>query len=202
MFPLGAVLVPGMVLPLHVFEPRYRRLVRDCLGGAGEFGVVLIQRGSEVGGGDVRTDIGTVARIGRADELPDGRWVVVAVGDRRVRVERWLDDDPYPRAEVADWPDDPGTVPDELPEAIGAIEAQLRRAAGLLVELGDPAPPVDLSLADDPVTAGYQAVALAPFGPADRQELLAAPSVGARFDALRENLVEAIELLEARIALS
>lgn len=202
MFPLGAVLVPGMVLPLHVFEPRYRRLVRDCLAGAAEFGVVLIRRGSEVGGGDVRTDVGTVARIGRADELPDGRWIIVAVGDRRVRVERWLDDDPYPRAEVADWPDERGTSPDDAAAAITSVAAQLRRAAALLVELGEPAPPVDLSLVDDPVAAGYQAVALAPLGPSDRHQLLAAPTVAARFDALRTDLAEAIEVLEARIAMS
>src|SRR5690606_29548107 len=101
MFPLGSVLVPGMVLPLHVFEPRYRALVRDCLAGDGEFGVVLIARGSEVGGGDVRTDAGTLARIVRVDEADDGRFAVVAVGLRRIRVVRWLDDDPYPRAELA-----------------------------------------------------------------------------------------------------
>ena len=59
MFPLGSVLLPGVVLPLHVFEPRYQQLVRDCLEtDEHEFGVVLIDRGSEVGGGDSRTDVG------------------------------------------------------------------------------------------------------------------------------------------------
>src|SRR5436189_1506182 len=83
MFPLGTVLVPSAGLPLHVFEPRYRALVHDCLAGDGEFGVVLIARGSEVGGQDVRTDVGTVARIVQAQELPDGRWAIAAVGVRR-----------------------------------------------------------------------------------------------------------------------
>ena len=64
MFPLGTVLLPGMVLPLHVFEPRYQQLVRDCLDAPPhEFGVVLIDRGSEVGGGDTRCDVGVIARI-------------------------------------------------------------------------------------------------------------------------------------------
>ena len=107
MFPLGGVLFPSMVLPLHVFEPRYRALVRDCLDGDGEFGVVLIERGSEVGGDDVRTDVGTMAHILQAEELDDGRWVVAAVGTRRLRVRSWLPDDPYPRAAVDDWPDAP-----------------------------------------------------------------------------------------------
>jgi Lon protease-like protein len=203
MFPLESVLIPGALLPLHVFEPRYRQLVHDCLEGDGSFGVVLIERGSEVGGGDVRTGVGTLARIVRAEELPDGRWVVMAVGVRRVRVEAWLADDPYPRAEVADWPDD---ADDPAAAAEGAaalaeggdVLALLRRAAALRAELGEPGPaPLDLRLSDDPAAASYQAVALAPLGPADRQSLLAAPSPAARVRGLRAALPGAIEVLEA-----
>src|SRR5215207_2079835 len=106
MFPLGSVLLPSVFLPLHLFEPRYRQLIRDCMAGSQEFGVVLIERGSEVGGGDVRADVGTVARVLEARELDDGRWAVGAVGTRRIRVVEWLDDDPYPRAEVEDWDDE------------------------------------------------------------------------------------------------
>jgi len=199
MFPLGTVLVPGMVLPLHVFEPRYRRLVRDCLAGDREFGVVLIRRGSEVGGGDERTDVGTMATIVRADELPDGRWVVVAVGARRIRVERWLEDDPHPRAEVADWPDEPpaGGAPGEM---LRAIEGLLRRSAALRTELGEPAPRLDLALDDDPVAASYQAVVAAPLGPADRQALLEAASVEERLRTLHRELREVVDVLEARLA--
>ena len=206
MFPLESVLLPGALLPLHVFEPRYRALVRDCIDADGTFGVVLIERGSEVGGGDVRTDVGTLARIIRVEELPDGRFGVMAVGVRRVRVESWLPDDPYPRAEVADWPDDedePGerdAVLAALAEG-GDVLALLRRAAALRAELGDVgALPADLRLADDPAAASYQAVALAPLGPADRQELLAAPSPAARVRALREALPDAITMLEALLA--
>ncbi|HEV7759443.1 MAG TPA: LON peptidase substrate-binding domain-containing protein, partial [Acidimicrobiales bacterium] len=99
MFPLGTVLVPGMLLPLHVFEPRYRQMLDDCLAGDRTFGVVLIERGSEVGGGDVRTGVGTLARILQAEQAADGRWALMAVGARRIRIDRWLPDDPYPRAE-------------------------------------------------------------------------------------------------------
>jgi ATP-dependent Lon protease len=198
MFPLGSVLVPGMVLPLHVFEPRYRQLVRDCTAGDGEFGVVLIARGSEVGGGDVRTDVGTIARILQADEMPDGRFVVGAVGLRRIRVERWLDDDPYPRAETSDWPEvgpDPG-APTDTEELAGLV----RRAAGLHAELGEPAAPVDIELSADPVIAGYQAALAVPFGPADRQDVLVAPSVAARFSLLHDLLVDHVMVLEARLS--
>src|SRR5262245_44996005 len=156
MFPLGTVLLPGMLLPLHVFEPRYRALVRDCMAAdEADFGVVLIERGSEVGGGDVRTDVGTRARILRAEELPDGRFGVVAAGLRRLRVRAWLDDDPYPRADVEDWPDagDDLDARAEATDALGPggeVTVLLRRAAALVTELGDTAAPVDLELADDP----------------------------------------------------
>src|SRR5581483_10007082 len=95
MFPLGTVLFPYLVLPLHVFEPRYRAMTRACLDGGGEFGTVLIERGHEVGGGDTRFAVGTVARIVEAAEFDYGRWALVTVGTRRITVEEWLPDDPY-----------------------------------------------------------------------------------------------------------
>jgi uncharacterized protein len=205
MFPLGTVLVPGMPLPLHVFEPRYREMLRDCLAGDRTFGVVLIERGSEVGGGDVRTGVGTRARIVQAEELPDGRWAVVALGVERIRVDRWLPDDPYPRAEVTPWPDDPATDPADADADAGAdprtgIAVLVRRAGALVRELGHPGAPLDLELDGDPVVDSYQAMLAAPLGPADRQELLAAATLGERWSLLHDRLTEQIELLEARLA--
>jgi Lon protease-like protein len=194
MFPLGTVLVPGMLLPLHVFEPRYRRMVDDCLAGDQRFGVVLIERGSEVGGGDVRTDVGTMARIAQAERLPDGRWGLMAVGVERIRVDGWLPDDPYPRAETSDWPDEAGGS--EVP---AAAAGQLRRAAALARELGLPAAPLDLELDDDPVVASYQATVAAPLGPADRQALLGAATVTDRWTLLDALLTDQIELLTAQL---
>jgi Lon protease-like protein len=197
MFPLGTVLVPSAGLPLHVFEPRYRALVHDCLAGDQEFGVVLIERGSEVGGEDVRTDVGTVARIVQAQELPDGRWALAAVGVRRLRVARWLPDDPYPIAEVADWPD-PEPSRDHA-DALAECLGRLRRALGLSAEAGDGVAPATIELSDDPVLAGYQAMAVAPLGPLDRQRLLAAESPDARISQLADLLRGAIEVLELRL---
>jgi Lon protease-like protein len=198
MFPLGTVLLPGMVLPLHVFEPRYRQLVQDCEAGDGEFGVVLIERGSEVGGGDVRTDVGTVAKIVQSRSLPDGRYLLATVGARRLRVERWLDDDPYPRAEVADWPD-VAPADGEADEWRRTLEALVRRAAARRTEQGERAPPVDLTLVDDPVLAVYQAMLAAEAGPADLQALLAAPTVAERAARLEVVLREQIAVSEARL---
>ena len=111
MFPLGSVLLPSMVLPLHVFEPRYRAMVRDCLEGDREFGVTLIERGSEVGGGDQRSLVGTLAQIVRAQPFPDGRWALLVAGTERITVTEWLPDDPYPRADIEPYPD-PAPGPD------------------------------------------------------------------------------------------
>lgn len=197
MFPLGSVLLPSAGLPLHVFEPRYQALVRDCLAGDGEFGVVLIARGSEVGGEDVRTDVGTVARIVESAELPDGRWAVMALGVRRIRVRRWLPDDPYPLAEVADWPDaDPGQGYDDR---LAIVMGRLRRALALATEAGDDAAPATIELSPDGVLAGYQMAAVAPIGPLDRQRVLAATSPEMRLEAVAELLDDAIEVLEMRL---
>ena len=198
MFPLGTVLFPSAVLPLHVFEPRYRAMVRDCLAAERELGVVLIARGSEVGGGDVRTDVGTVARIVEAQELPDGRWALVAVGARRVRVDEWQPDDPYPIADVEDWPD-----PEPGPEVAGrtdAVTARLRTVLALASEAGDDAVPATIELSPDPVLAGHQIAAVAPIGPLDRQSLLAAPTVEARLDLLEDLLDDAEQVLRLRLS--
>jgi len=198
MFPLGTVLLPGAVLPLHVFEPRYRALVADCLAGEPEFGVVLIERGSEVGGGDIRRAVATVARIVEVAELPDGRYALVTVGTRRIVVERWLDDDPYPRAEVAEWPDVDEDDPD-APPAIEEVVAQLRRVLALQTELGEGAAPVATELSDDPVLATYHAAALAPLGPDDQYRLLAAAGPAERRRLLAGLLGDAEAVLRFRL---
>ena len=197
MFPLGTVLVPSAGLPLHVFEPRYRALVHDCLQADKEFGVVLIERGSEVGGEDVRTDAGTVARILEAVELPDGRWALATVGVRRVHVLQWLPDDPYPLAEVEDWPD---PIPGErFHDALAECVTLLRRTLALTAEAGDPAAPATVELSDDPVLASYQASAVAPIGAFDRQRLLVAATPEQRVASLAELLADAVAVLELRL---
>jgi hypothetical protein len=198
MFPLGTVLLPGAFLPLQVFEPRYRALVHDCLEGTPEFGVVLIERGFEVGGGDSRFDVGCVARIVEVGELPQGRIALASVGDRRVRIDRWLDDDPYPRADVTDWPDPAPTGGEEGRR--DDVVAELRRVLALASELGEPVPPAAaLDVLDDVVLASYQLAALTPVGPLDRLALLASGDVHARFDLLSNLLADLADVLASRL---
>lgn len=202
MFPLGSVLLPGALLPLHVFEPRYGRLVRDCLAGSRhEFGVVLIERGHEVGGGDVRNPVGTMAQIAQIAELAAGRFALITVGTRRIRVKDWFPDDPYPLAEVEDWPDDPaGATAPELSARIAGMTARVRRTNALAVELGDVSADLAAEISEEPLLASYQLSTLAPIGPADRQRLLEAAGPADRIGMLGAVLDDVEAMLRFRLA--
>lgn len=197
MFPLGTVLFPGAFLPLHVFEPRYRFMTQDCLAADRCFGVVLIERGSEVGGGDTRVSVGTRATIADARELDDGRWLLGVIGVERVRVVEWLADEPYPRAVVAVL-DEPAPSA-SLTDRAARVERLLRRALGLWSELGERGPPATFDLADDRVLAAYQMCALATVGPADSQALLEAAGTDERLVLLETLLNDAIALFAHRL---
>jgi Lon protease-like protein len=211
MFPLGSALLPGGVLPLVVFEPRYRQMVQDLLRDdvdPPEFGVVLIERGHEVGGGDARTTVGTVARIVDISALPDGRYALVSVGTERLRVNAWLPDDPYPLADVDVWPDDDRGVLDL--DAAGARVADLHDRVRLLnAEVaalgpdlagaeGDLTPPPDTEISDDPHLGLYHLASLSPIGPADRQRMLETPTLIARMDVFAEALDDAAAVFRFR----
>lgn len=101
LFPLRTVLFPGMTLPLRVFEERYRVMVRELLDSGGEFGVLLIRSGDEVGGGAVPFDHGTTARIEACQEAANGQYRLSVRGLRRFRLVRMLPARPYPYGEVA-----------------------------------------------------------------------------------------------------
>jgi len=200
MFPLGSVLLPGVGVPLHIFEDRYRQLVEDCLAGDRMFGVVLISRGSEVGGRDERTAVGTLARIIEARPAGGGQWLVVAAGTERLRVVRWLEDEPYPRAEVEAWPE--GTTADGDAERLAELLPRLRRLLAGLAELGDAVAPATLDLDADPVLGTYQAIGISPLGPADRQALLAAATPGERLEGLRSAIEDQEVLLSGRLRMA
>ena len=205
MFALQSVLLPGSPLPLHVFEPRYVAMLDTVVSTDGEMGVVLIERGREVGGGDVRCDVATMARVVETRQLADGRLLVMALGDRRIRVRRWLPDDPYPCAETEDWPDEPEDESSEALELLPRLSdlvAEARSLAGRLrFGSGPPsgaAEPAPVDLGDDLAGASYRAVALTPLGPLDRYEVLCTPSAGRRLAVAHRVVTDAVELLRAR----
>jgi hypothetical protein len=190
MFPLSAVLYPHAKIPLHVFEPRYRALTRDCLAGDSRFGVVLIERGAEVGGGDQRMAVGTRAVITKAAALSDGRWLLMVQGDIRIRVGRWLDDDPYPLAMVEEWSP---RVDDVAASLVQRAEQSVRRTRGLLSESGASAAlPAETRFDRDPDVASWQICAEAPLNMMDAQRLLSTNGTLERLELLIE-LTEAME---------
>jgi uncharacterized protein len=202
MFPLGSVLLPGGLMPLHVFEPRYRDMIRDCLrqDGEPEFGQTLITRGREAGGGDERADVGTVARMLQVEALDEQRYALIAVGTRRLRVRSWLPDDPYPVADVEDWPDvDPD--PPGLDLLVTAAHVRVRAALVLAAQLGEGEVDLtDTDISEDPLVATYHLAALAPLGPADRFRLLCAPGPAQRLELLDQILDDVEAMLKFRLS--
>ncbi|MGH9170010.1 MAG: LON peptidase substrate-binding domain-containing protein [Acidimicrobiales bacterium] len=175
MFPLESVLLPGVRMPLHVFEERYRVMTRQCLDSDRTFGVVLIERGREVGGGDVRAGYGTTAVIEADSSLPDGHFALVCRGEHRLQVGEWLLDDPYPQAMVEIF-DEPEADPDAGDLALA--ESAVRRAWGLLSELGASSPQA-LSTGTL-VGSSWLWSSLAPLSPIDQLALLKAATATKR----------------------
>ncbi|MHB1487128.1 MAG: LON peptidase substrate-binding domain-containing protein [Acidimicrobiales bacterium] len=199
MFPLGTVLFPHLLLPLHVFEPRYRAMTRDCLAGSREFGVVLIERGIEVGGGESRFEMATVARIVEEAEFADGRWALLARGERRARVSCWLPDDPYPVALVETLPDIP-LNPNDV-GILAKVERVVRRGLAMAAELAEETTfPATVELADDPEVAAWQLCAVAPISTVDQHKLLAMPTPTTRLGLLLDLVTETNKVLAIRLA--
>lgn len=193
MFPLGAVLFPHMPLALRVFEERYIvMLSRILVDDPAEFGVVLIERGQEVGGGEQRFSFGTVAQIVQI-EAADDFLALVAQGDRRVEVLQWLPDDPFPSAEVRELDElewDDGLWP--LRER---AEHEVRRALALASEFADLPWAASVEISADPVEAAWQLAAISPLSPLDQVTLLRATSMQQLLLLVVELTVAAAETL-------
>jgi uncharacterized protein len=190
MFPLEVAMLPGEELPLRIFEPRYSALVQHCLATDDPaFGVVLISAGREVGGGDARSDVGAMAHITECADDGDGRYRLRCVMAERLRVLEWLPDDPYPRATVEPWPDEPGGPVDvdairDIEDRMIALFERIAAARGAEVNGRDIVLGADES--GDAAMWLYALASRMPMGQADRYAVLAAPSVAARRAALRE----------------
>jgi Lon protease-like protein len=186
MFPLGSVLFPHMPLRLRVFEERYLLMLMELFEGAdARFGVVLIERGHEVGGGDQRFAVGTVANIVQLG-AEDGFVGLVAQGANRFEVVKWLADAPHPRAEVRELPE---LTWDEAAAGLRTEAEQLvRRTLAVASEFSEGSWSPDVALSQDPLESCWQLAAIAPVNPLDQVSMLSATSV--------------TELLERLIALT
>lgn len=190
MFPLGTVLMPAMPLSLRIFEERYLKLTGDLiLEENPEFGVVLIARGPEVGGGEKRLEIGTLASVTDIGTL-DQFYGVESIGTQRFRVNAWLPDDPYPMADIDFIPD--LIWDDSLTSARVHLETKVRNLLAFASEFGDLQYGPDTELSDDPMDACWQLAGVLPVGPLDQVDLLNSQSA----DELISRTYEVVVTLE------
>jgi Lon protease-like protein len=189
LFPLGSVLLPGLLLPLHVFEERYRQLVQDLRvlpEAERRFGVVAIRQGREVGSEGVRDltalhAVGTVARVRGIRAYDDGRFGLVAVGAERFRLTGLTQGRPYLTGKVEWLPDEPGPPGETALHATAVRLAFQRYLDALGTATGDGVEPPDLP--NDALRLSYAVAAAVVVDLDDRQRLLAAPDVVRRLNA-------------------
>ena len=197
MFPLNNGLVPGALLPLRMFESRYLTMIDACLDKHRQFGVVLISRGSEVGGGEQRYDVGTVATIMGIRTMDDGTTLTIARGSQRLRVSEWLEDDPYPQAMVERLHDPADYQFD--PEQRKRLESAFARGLVLLGEIGVEVGSA-MALPDDTAAAVFHAIALIPMETLDRQRILEIDDPGERLITAVAALGDTNELTALRLS--
>ena len=204
MFPLERAMLPGEELPLRIFEPRYSAMVADCLAmDDPAFGAVLIEAGREVGGGDTRSDVGALAHIAEVADFGDGRYRLKCVMAERIRVLEWHPDNPYPRAAIELWPDEPGESVGadairDVEDRMIALFERIAGARGADVNGRDIVAGADAS--GDAAMWLYALATRLPMGQADRYAVLAAPTVAARLAALSDALETVSALVEFQLS--
>jgi Lon protease-like protein len=174
LFPLNTVLFPGQLLPLHIFEPRYRQMIGECIQHGQAFGVVLIRSGEEVGDVAEPYEVGTTAHIVQVESETDGRMNILCVGKARFRIAHLVHDKPYLSGEVELWPWEPYA---EGSADIERIRQWLVRYLHMLAEIADSK--LDLSLPDDPASLANIAASVLQVELSEKQRLLTTPSIGA-----------------------
>ncbi len=192
-FPLQRVLVPGELMVLQVFEPRYHRMLADIEDD--RFGVVLIRSGSEVGGGADYFEVGTYVRILERRATDDGREFLALLGDGRFRIERHLDGTPYPRATVVALPASVGGDGVDVDELRDLVVKRLRRYLGLLAELGSGGD-INVEIDTDPVVASFQVASLMRLAAPERQDLLEMETATSRLQRQLSILEREADLLQ------
>ena len=199
LFPLSTVLFPGMRLPLHIFEPRYRQLVADLLDQPEprRFGVIAIRKGKETGVDGVAAlyDVGCVATVRQVESREDGRYDLLTVGTQRFRLLGLDKSLPYLRGEIEPLPDETGEAR-EAAYATRRVQEAFRGYLNLLVDRGGGVISV-ADLPDEPLLLSYIIAAAMIIDLPDRQSLLAAPDALARLKAERSLLTREIGMLRA-----
>jgi Lon protease-like protein len=193
LFPLSTVLYPGLPIPLHVFEERYREMFGRILDVDRRFGVVAIVHGHEVGGSAVYHPVGCVAEVRDVRRYPDGRLDVVARGERRFRIDGVAQTAPYIVAKVATLGESTGR---SASERILPVTRLFNRYVTTLLEIAGEDEIEQVDLPDDPVAASYLVAAGLQVDLPDKQNLLAVPSAAERLSTEAALLRRELSLLE------
>src|SRR5207302_802271 len=196
LFPLNTVLFPGMRMPLHIFEDRYRVMIRECIEEDAPFGVLLIKAGSEVGSGAVPHDTGTTARILQVDYLDDGRMNIFAIGHQRFRIVAVNTTQPYLRGEVSLLEQEAATdsAHATMPRARQMFDDYLKTYLALADQWTR-----GVYLPDDPAEAADYVAARMDIGPDAKQELLTLLNPGARLRRELEIIGELLPDMHGRL---
>ncbi len=198
LFPLGAVLYPGMLQPLHIFEDRYRQLVRDLLDGPEprQFGVIAIRKGRETGIEGVQSlyEVGCTATLRRAEQHPDGRYDIVTVGTQRFRLLALDETLPYLQGEIELLTEDDVDEAAAAP-VVRAVQVAFRAYLDALTEWGGATVRVE-DLPAEPVLLSYVVAATMVIDLPERQSLLAEPDAVARLNAQRALLSRETAMLK------
>lgn len=197
LFPLGTVLYPGLVLPLHIFEERYRQLVRDLLAGPEpqRFGVIAIREGRETGIAGISSlhEIGCTATLRQVEQYEDGRYDLVTVGTQRFRLVELDESQPYLQGEV-DLMAEPAGEAADAGLAARAVQAAFRGYLGALSERG--ATEISIpELPDEPILLSYLVAASMIVELPAKQSLLAEPDAARRLATERGMLARETTML-------
>jgi len=197
LFPLGAVLYPGMILPLHIFEDRYRQFVRDLLDGPEphRFGVIAIRKGRETGIEGVHSlyEVGCTATLRRVEEHEDGRFDIVTVGTQRFKLLQLDETRPYFQGEVELLADD-DFDPDAVSPAVRSVQVAFRTYLDALTEWGGATVRIQ-ELPDEPTLLSFIVAAAMVIDLPERQALLAEPDAVGRLNAERGMLSRETSML-------
>lgn len=208
LFPLGSVLYPGLVLPLHIFEQRYRQLVADLLAEPEprEFGVIAIRQGRETGvdGVSALFETGCTAVLRQVEAHEDGRFDLITVGARRFTLKALGEQAPYFTGEVDFLPDDPDNPgdPGETAEAalvVPAVRRSFRSYLDLLAERGGAQITVP-DIPDEPLLLSYLVAAAVVVDVPVKQQLLEEPDAHSRLVAERRLLAHEMQMLRSLTA--
>jgi len=192
LFPLGTVLFPHMPMSLHIFEERYKTMMRDCRRGSTTFGIVAIRSGQEAGGGAIPYEVGTLAQLDEVEELADGGYNLVVIGASRFHIDAFSHQRPYLVGSVHYLQDIPAPA-DDTERLAAAVTAAFRGYAGQLRGIGQE-DSFEVGLPSDPELLSYLVAAAMQVETAQRQRLL-------EIDGTAERLAACLRLLRREAAL-